>query len=1210
MASVTIPIHPNNFQLCAESEVLGQVKLQFRNASNSKLVVTRSISLTVKKSKTTQKTLDCELLMDHKGERVTMSTKVGEMNKVIPMHLGVPPAILENVIFCHQDESLWPMSEPTKLKAKFDEIFEAQKYTKAIDAIKSMGKQHNIKLGQLVIHENNFKILKDRAERVQKQSEALQAEIEEIREKITTVEEKIVEATEDRKEKHKRAIQALGIVDELKTKTQRAQYLEATLSDLRENFEERHESDQELQSILEQFEETMAEYSRQLAEHKDRYQELQDSADDCQRRMSAKQAERGQHQAEKESYERQLESRVQVVKNAARDHSIRGYEGDIDEDQIKDFVARIQKEARDRDLDLERITTESNEELRKTQNALSELESQRVTRTEKRLAAQQAITANNKREDLKMKEQASINIEVGTMAALNADLIAIKDRLEQARSSFENASWNSKIAAEDNRLAELEFESNRLRDELVKSNRLAQDHAALTHQKTMAKQKQTALNTMISTYTDQLNEVVGSDWEPDSLEREFQTVLDQRLQTLADAKKQQDGAHQELREQEIKLQTTRSTLSQKKVEMQKAQIAVLNAILTDDKPLNNVDDYLPELETLENERNQVRQDLDGITYVSDYYRQGLEIIKQKNCCRLCDRTFADRKEKTAAMDKIEKTLAKYVKKDLEDDLKVLEDELKTANQARSQYDLYKKLHDTEVPALEKEVEGMERKKRTLVQRLEQCDNVVSQEESAKRDVEALSPTVNNITKYCLEISAAETDIARLSSQQKLSSSSLSADEIQEQSASCDERIRAVKKTRTRLVDDRDHAKAEINKLEIDLGNISNKALTAKGLFENKQRLIKEVEELREHTKLQREVIREADEALTALSPQFAKAKALHEDAQRRGQAKAKNVQAEKTKIGQTINGFKLIQDNITAYLEDGGPAKLAACQRAIKTLEQEAKQIKADTDQVTAATKSLMKKVDDGEHNKKIIQDNIRYRKNLRDLQLVKNDIAELEDRNVTDDYAHLLREAQRADKKWQTLQSEQGPLVGAITAKDSQLADLIEEYDREYRDAAEKYKEMHIKVETTKAAIEDMKKYSSALDSAIMKFHSLKMQEINAIASELWRSTYQGTDVDSIMIRSENDTANTTTKRSYNYRVVMTKQDAEMDMRGRCSAGQKVLACIIIRLALAECFGQNCGVSICLISNDLTLTDFRSLLLMNRRRTLIKTTLKLSLNL
>ena len=38
-------------------------------------------------------------------------------------------------------------------------------------------------------------------------------------------------------------------------------------------------------------------------------------------------------------------------------------------------------------------------------------------------------------------------------------------------------------------------------------------------------------------------------------------------------------------------------------------------------------------------------------------------------------------------------------------------------------------------------------------------------------------------------------------------------------------------------------------------------------------------------------------------------------------------------------------------------------------------------------------------------------------------------------------------------------------------------------------------------------------------------------------------------------------------------KDSVEMDMRGRCSAGQKVLASIIIRLALAESFGTNCGI-------------------------------------
>jgi DNA repair protein RAD50 len=40
-----------------------------------------------------------------------------------------------------------------------------------------------------------------------------------------------------------------------------------------------------------------------------------------------------------------------------------------------------------------------------------------------------------------------------------------------------------------------------------------------------------------------------------------------------------------------------------------------------------------------------------------------------------------------------------------------------------------------------------------------------------------------------------------------------------------------------------------------------------------------------------------------------------------------------------------------------------------------------------------------------------------------------------------------------------------------------------------------------------------------------------------------------------------------------MVKDSVELDMRGRCSAGQKVLASIIVRLALAESFGTNCGV-------------------------------------
>lgn len=61
-------------------------------------------------------------------KRNTISTKCSEMDEEVPLLLGVSRSILENVIFCHQEESNWPLSEPAALKKKFDDIFEATKY--------------------------------------------------------------------------------------------------------------------------------------------------------------------------------------------------------------------------------------------------------------------------------------------------------------------------------------------------------------------------------------------------------------------------------------------------------------------------------------------------------------------------------------------------------------------------------------------------------------------------------------------------------------------------------------------------------------------------------------------------------------------------------------------------------------------------------------------------------------------------------------------------------------------------------------------------------------------------------------------------------------------------------------------------------------------------------------------------------------------------
>ena len=47
--------------------------------------------------------------------------------------MGVSKAILNYVIFCHQEESNWPLEDGKKLKDKFDEIFDTSLYNKAMD---------------------------------------------------------------------------------------------------------------------------------------------------------------------------------------------------------------------------------------------------------------------------------------------------------------------------------------------------------------------------------------------------------------------------------------------------------------------------------------------------------------------------------------------------------------------------------------------------------------------------------------------------------------------------------------------------------------------------------------------------------------------------------------------------------------------------------------------------------------------------------------------------------------------------------------------------------------------------------------------------------------------------------------------------------------------------------------------------------------------
>lgn len=55
--------------------------------------------------------------------------------------LGVSEAIINDVLFCHQEEASWPLGTDRELKEKFDSIFGTSKYNKVVDNIRARRKK-------------------------------------------------------------------------------------------------------------------------------------------------------------------------------------------------------------------------------------------------------------------------------------------------------------------------------------------------------------------------------------------------------------------------------------------------------------------------------------------------------------------------------------------------------------------------------------------------------------------------------------------------------------------------------------------------------------------------------------------------------------------------------------------------------------------------------------------------------------------------------------------------------------------------------------------------------------------------------------------------------------------------------------------------------------------------------------------------------------
>ncbi|KAH0484420.1 MAG: hypothetical protein KVP17_002213 [Porospora cf. gigantea B] len=297
-----------------QAEVKAQIRLQLATM-NRQYTLTRNFMVSSTRGrtgdvKTTFKALDsvCSTLDLKTNVKTSASYKCSDMDKHAPSLLGLSKALIENVIFVHQEDSNWPLSDQATLKKKFDEVFGSTRYTKALEAINSHMKEFS-KLSKEALHQLEL------AENVLGQARSLERRIGEIH----------AEAEQLRQQKQSWQTQLALFEGDLASNAETLKALgdvESVLSFKTHLLDEKKSQYTTLVSTMkEDFQESGEELLQLKAELEVEVEQCHGKEDECTRRIAGLEAKRDELAYKAREAER--ERRVAILNKERRDDAVR-----------------------------------------------------------------------------------------------------------------------------------------------------------------------------------------------------------------------------------------------------------------------------------------------------------------------------------------------------------------------------------------------------------------------------------------------------------------------------------------------------------------------------------------------------------------------------------------------------------------------------------------------------------------------------------------------------------------------------------------------------------------------------------------------------------------------------------------------------------------------------------------------------------------------
>lgn len=812
------------------------------------------------------------------------------------------------------------------------------------------------------------------------------------------------------------------------------------------------------------------------------------------------------------------------------------------------------------------------------------------------VALDQYLLANSRWKDCDAQKQAKLEMKSGILKRLEEKKMK-RDSLELEISNvnlghIDQREKNLHIDVErkSKQLADREFESNirqkmseiytirqKLKDlshEKDKMASVSEDRVKLSFKKADLENYKKKHKKIMDEYKDKIRGVLKGRFPPD---KDLKKEVNQALRALAtefdELNSKSREANSEVNMLQIKIQEVNNNISKVHKDMDYRKRFIESKLQTLDQQSAGVDLYLKVLDMAKEKRDVHKSKYniaDGMRQMFDPFER---VARAHHICPCCERPFsAEEEDEFVKKQRIKAASSAEHMKLLAVESSNADSHFQQLEKLRLVYEEYIKLGET-IPLAEKNLSELSVELDQKSQALDDVLGVLAQIKAGKDSVESLVQPVETFDRLIPEIQRMQQEVDDLEYNLDFRGQGVkSMEEMQSE-------LSVLQGTKDTLDSDLEKLRDEQRNMENDLSSITIRWHTVR---EEKVEAASKLRELKETEDNLEQLVQEKNqvdldekhlaEALGPLSKEVDKYWKDHENLKAKLNREYKEQDEFKRDFEHDVETLDKVISKIKEYDELRKGERLKDLREKQSLEEFNLQSYDTRKQELFAEVNKSADLVRNQELLRRNIEDNLNYRRIKAEVDLFTREIESLEEEilkiggvfTFEADLEKNSKERERLLSEFNNCQGEVGVHQRAISKNKVDLKQA------EYKDIDKRHFDMLMQLKTTEMANKDLDRYYNALDKALMRFHTMKMEEINKIIRELWQQTYRGQDIDYISIHSDSVGGGT---RSYSYRVVMQTGDAELEMRGRCSAGQKVLASLIIRLALAETFCLNCGI-------------------------------------